>query len=198
MKICIASDIHANFNALLKFNTIIHEYDFIFLLGDFAGYNNQINEVIEYVKQLKNAYCLMGNHDYYLIHGIPSNANERVKNSLLKNLEIITNSNLSWLTQLPIQLDITLDEKKFLLQHGSPYKPLFEYIYPDYSNFASLYNLNFDYICMGHTHHSIIKTNGQQFILNPGSIGQPRDIRTSFSYVSLDTKTIPEIKRIPL
>ena len=202
MQILIASDIHANFSALQKLEKDIIQSDYIFFLGDFIGYNPEANEVINYVKTLYNCYCLMGNHDYYLIHNDTNSVNDRVRQWIQYTQKIISPENLNWLKNLPTQLSLTIHSIKFLLQHGSPENPLFEYIYPDSKKFNALFELNYDIICMGHTHHYLQKEKGKKIILNPGSVGQPRDDRTQISYCiyhlhNLETNRI-EHKKIAL
>lgn len=198
MQILIASDIHANFSALQKIENDIRKADYIFFLGDFIGYNKDANEVIQYVKNLTNCYCLMGNHDYYLLNNSTDRLNVRVLEGIQYTQKIIHAENVEWLKKLPTQVALTIENKRFLLQHGSPDNVLFDYIYPDSKKFELFFQLDYDIICMGHTHHYVLKEKNNKIILNPGSIGQPRDDRTHLSYCILHDNTQIEHKKIPL
>ena len=136
-----------------------------------------------------NPTTLMGNHEAYLLGTLPLSKEkwefinlEYVKNGL-------TAAQRNWLTGLPRSIEETIENKKILGFHGSPWNPLEEYIYPDYKFFEKFGELPADYIFLGHTHYPLLKKVGKTTILNPGSCGQPRQGGYQASAAILDTET---------
>ncbi len=176
MKIGILSDIHGNFDAL---DVILNNFEEknvrkIICLGDMIGYFHQSLEVIDrFMESEVSAIC--GNHEAYLLD-IQSYPPERAD---IYNLEYVQNAisprALQWLASLPLTLNLTADGKRFAFFHGSPWNPLQEYIYPDYSQFENFLTLDSDYCILGHTHYPLYKTIESKIIVNPGSIGLPRN-----------------------
>ena len=79
--------------------------------------------------------------------------------------------------------------------HGSPWNYLNEYIYPTDSIYR-FKDLPFEYIFLGHTHYPMYKTIGKVKIINPGSVGQPRDFnQPSYAVVDVKLKKV-KFKRI--
>jgi predicted phosphodiesterase len=70
--------------------------------------------------------------------------------------------------------------------HGSPWDPLNGRIYPDYSNWERFNSCNEDVILIGHTHYPLEKKIGDKIIINPGSVGQPRDGKNGACFAILD------------
>ena len=71
---------------------------------------------------------------------------------------------------------VTLDNTRFLLVHATPRDPLDEYAPADADFWASrLENVEADVVCVGHTHQPFVLEVGDKLVINPGSVGQPRD-----------------------
>ena len=81
-----------------------------------------------------------------------------------------------YLLQLPVTQRVTLAGKRFLLVHATPRDPLDEYLLKDPEVWARrLQNVQADIVCVGHSHMQFnIQVNGT-VVLNPGSVGLPRD-----------------------
>lgn len=214
MKILVMSDIHGNINAL---EAVLHnagKVDMVWCLGDLVGYGPDPNECIKKIRGLKNCVCLMGNHDAAVLGHMDLEAfNRDARLSVEWNQRTIKLENLNFLKHLP--------EKHFedqvTLVHGSPRNPVWEYIL----DWQVAMN-NFDYfdtdLCfVGHTHIPVIfqmieEELGSQLqiispvgpveligkaIVNPGSVGQPRDRDARAAYALFDTESkIWEPRRI--
>jgi predicted phosphodiesterase len=214
MKILVMSDIHGNFNAL---NAVLHDagkVERVWCLGDLVGYGPDPNECIKKIRSLKNCICLMGNHDSAVLGNMDMEAfNRDARLSVEWNQRIIKPENMNFLKHLPEKHV----EDRVTLVHGSPRNPVWEYIL----DWQVAMN-NFDYfetdLCfVGHTHIPVIfqmieEELGSQLqilspvgpveligkaIVNPGSVGQPRDRDPRAAYALFDTESkIWEPRRI--
>lgn len=197
MKIAIISDIHANYGAFKAVWAKIKKYKIILNAGDLTGGYTDVNEVIDFIsKNGKQIKSILGNNDVFLIKGkMPVSFQPILQKSLDNALKIITPKNLEYIKSLKIHEKFNLNGKKIGIYHGTP-KSVSDYIYPD-SSIKRFKNSKFDYIILGHTHHPMIREINGKIIINPGSVGQPRDGDTRASYAILDTKSGKvEIKRI--
>lgn len=195
MRIAIISDIHANLEALETSLEIIRASDveLIVCLGDIIGYGASPNECIELVRAT-TPHVLMGNHDEAAIHLEKTeyfNPFARVA-AEWTNGEL-TMEHAEYIQKLPFKLEI----QDMLFVHSSPFEPQeWHYILsPTDAQF------NFDYftqpICfIGHSHVPGIfcedvftrdVVRGKDFIVNVGSIGQPRDNDWRLSFGIFDT-----------
>ncbi len=216
MRILVISDIHANltaFEAVLQHSQ--GEWDFVWCLGDVVGYGPDPNECVERLKELPQL-CLAGNHDWAALNRLDvSTFNPDARRAVEWTQATLTPANTRFLEALPVTFVIG----DYTLVHASPREPIWEYILEE-----SIAELNFPhfetpYCFVGHTHQPIIysiaaadgKTqsskpqydepralNGKRQIINPGSIGQPRDQNPKAAYGILDTASgIFEHRRIP-
>ena len=190
MQIIVISDIHANFTALNVLAEDIERADQVLCLGDIIGYNKQVNEVIDYLRQLKNIICILGNHDDFLLRGCPENLlPTTVRRGIDYADRVIRPDNRAWLTTLPISWGGFLDGMSFLLAHGSPWHPFTDYLYADNPLVAKLEGFNYDVIGVGQTHRALIRTDKKPFLINPGSVGQSRDKKGMACAMQIDTQT---------
>jgi predicted phosphodiesterase len=123
MRIALLSDIHANFEALRGFADVLREAEKVVCLGDLVGYYCQVNEVIDYMRSL-DALCILGNHDGFLVHGCPADANASVRFGIEFADRTVSSDNRRWLATLPVVWGGVLGGRSVLLTHGSPWRPL--------------------------------------------------------------------------
>ena len=91
---------------------------------------------------------------------------------------------------------MTIDGVKFLLVHATPRDPLDEYSIADAEFWARrLAGVDAQVICVGHTHHPYILEVGDKLVINPGSVGQPRDGDPRAAYAIIENQRV-ELKRI--
>ena len=203
MRILVIADIHANLHALESVLMDAKDnYDVAWCLGDVVGYGPDPNECIQVIQALPEFICLAGNHDYATVVNMDLGTfNPIAFQALNWTRNILTNESHQYLDKL----NSTMYIKGVTLAHGSPNNPLWEYLTD-----ASVANQNFANIqgslCLvGHTHiprifsHDGIGCNEitaditrpfnlskRQYILNPGSVGQPRDHIPLAAYGILD------------
>jgi putative phosphoesterase len=186
MKIALISDIHSNLfyltNVLRKIEQ--EEVDDIYCLGDLVGYYDKPNEVIDLVIE-KKIKCVKGNHEKYLTGEIEYNEQNEKVYGIKKQKKILSKSNYDFIQKLEDSIDTIIDNKFFYFTHSLPNDPV-SYI-RSVSDLNSVNLKNIDYYCFGHTHSPFITYYKGACILNPGSIGQPRDYTKKPSYIILDT-----------
>jgi len=193
MRILVISDIHANYTALEAVLEHAGPVDETWCLGDLVGYGPDPNAVVEQVRDIPNLTCILGNHDMAIIGKIPLETfNGDARRVLEYHERVLTADNMDYLKSLPHNLKVRGEAS---IVHGSPRDSVWEYILNTLSA-----RLNFDHFTtpwcfVGHSHlqcmfqldetsdrvslypirpgeHVMMKPRA---ILNPGSVGQPRD-----------------------
>ena len=90
--------------------------------------------------------------------------------------QVLNNSHLKYLARLPVTQTLRLDERTFHLVHATPWDPLDEYLMADRRGWEErLAGIEADIVCVGHTHVQFNLELGRTRVINPGSVGQPRD-----------------------
>lgn len=200
MKIGVISDIHANLPALkgvLKDIDKRGRVDLLICLGDFIGYGPYPNEVCNTLKKEKNFLAVLGDHDYALVKRDFSGLDTIARETIKWTLEKITKDNFDFLKSLEVLKAIRVEGYNLVALHGSPDDYLKGYIYeddPEEKLRRYLQITNASIILCGHTHVPFVKKINEKFILNPGSVGQPRDRDSRASYMILDIKRSRKIK----
>jgi len=188
MRICLISDVHSNYPALLSVRRYLENADFVIGLGDYVGYYCFVNETLNFLKSLPGIFVL-GNHDRFLLDNYPSNANESVRFGIDFAKKEITEENKAWLASLPLVWGGFISRKSFLLFHGSPWNPLGDYLYDNNEKIQFLEHFSFDIIAYGQTHRAQQIRFGERLAINPGSIGQSRSDPSVAEMVFVDTDT---------
>ena len=194
MKIAFLSDIHSNieaFDAVLK---IIEQknIDRIYIAGDLVGYYYYANEVIDLCMNRKDIFCIRGNHERNFLSALSDKSimekfTKKYGSSYLRSKEQLSPSQITWLKDLPTKLTTELDNVTLTIAHGSIHDED-EYVYPDASIETLIDQLSSsDVTVLGHTHHSFVWSYNNKFLINPGSVGQPRDQSSLASFIVLDT-----------
>lgn len=200
MRILIISDIHGNEAAL---NVVLKEKaDVIFCLGDVVNYGPFPKECLERIRKLTDK-IVRGNHDNAIGRNVECGCSEKYK-TLSDQMKIFTKSVLNspekaFLANLPITLNIEIDSTKFLLSHGSPGGDIYKYLRPDVTDREledELNNIQANVVFLGHTHLPMVRKVRDITIVNPGSVGQPRDGIPKASYAIWEDGTL-EIRRAP-
>lgn len=192
--IYIISDIHGNYEALKAFFSSIKKtkkYK-IYCLGDIVGYYYQANECLNLLRKYK-VNVIKGNHEINLIKSMKSKKLlnkycEKYGNSYRIFLKKISKKNKFFLKKLSLTKKIKVNNLSILFAHGSPWKND-EYIYENKINkhIKKFKKYNFDICFLGHTHRRMNYRLQNKLIINPGSIGQPRDkLKGKASWVEFD------------
>src|SRR5262245_19185707 len=176
MKILVLADIHANWPAL---SAIREPFDACLFLGDLVDYGSNPVPCLEWVKTHATA-AVRGNHDHAVAQRIVARGGSGFRELAAAtrpiNWQVLAPSHLKYLARLPVTLTCTLDGLRFLLVHATPRDPMDEYLIDDPAGWqARVQGIEADIICVGHSHVQFqLELDGVQ-VLNPGSVGQPRD-----------------------
>jgi predicted phosphodiesterase len=190
----VFSDIHGNYEALKAVLDFFrkNEVKSFICCGDLVGYGPQSSECVREVMRLKSARVVLGNHDAALTGRLEMRwFNTNAVASLEFARKTMSGAELAWLADLPE----TLETADFTMFHGSPRKPLTEYMLSE-----AMFSENLSYwrvspCFVGHSHLPVyfrqsegeppetdfllpmakVRLDGLRYVLNPGSVGQPRD-----------------------
>ena len=205
MRVAVLSDIHSNAFALEAVLESIGPFGQLWVLGDIVGYGPDPNGVVERLRG-EDAIAVQGNHDAAALGRIPVGTfNDLAQAAVAWTSETLTATSRDWLAALPDKRV----EGDFTLAHGSPRDPLWEYLFSIPAARRSLAAFDTPYCLVGHTHHQLtFRDDGGQVeallakdagrltlderrcILNPGSVGQPRDGDPRACAMLLDTETL--------
>lgn len=187
MKIAFLSDIHANLAALKAVLSDMPPVDATICSGDVVGYYPDVNEVCELVRS-HAFHVVRGNHDAYVSGGLSPAVEHRQAYRVDWTRKHLGVENFRWLASLPHELGFLFDGLTIKVRHASPWDEE-SYLYPDSPELSQIKLDTDQLLCLGHTHHPLFTQLGLGWLLNPGSVGQPRDWNPKASYVLFDTKT---------
>lgn len=210
MKWAVLSDIHGNLEALEATLAALGEVDAYLCLGDIVGYGANPNECCDIVRKLCPEMTLMGNHDAGVLGRLsPHWFNPYARFALEWTRSVLTRENWDFLQSLPHRLE----GEGWMAVHGSLVDP-WEYITSPWEARPSFERLTVPLAFFGHTHlaeyylqeeghllvtqhpwsagESILLAAGRKYLVNPGSIGQPRDRdwRASAALFDAEARTI--------
>jgi len=173
VRMAFLADVHSNLPALRAVLSKIDELgiDEVAFAGDLVGYYPWPNEVTETISK-KLGKRVMGNHDYSVLSRDFTGYDPMAEVADRRNIEILTTDTLEYLKSLKQFESFSVQGLRVYLVHGSPRDPLFEYVYPEQ---AANIQCDCDVLALGHTHVQFLRRIGQRYVINPGSVGQPRD-----------------------
>lgn len=201
----VISDVHANLEALEAVLGDAGEYDAVLCLGDLVGYGPNPNECVQRVRGLPNLTSLVGNHDLAALGELDlSDFNPYARDSAEWTMRNLESDARDFLLSLPRSGPVS----GFYTAHASPRDPVWEYMEVEEQGPPN-FRLFDEPICLvGHTHvprvflettpsrssvavchaDDVLQLNdGIRKIINPGSVGQPRDGDPRAAYALLDT-----------
>lgn len=210
MKTLIISDLHSNepaLRAVLR-RTMRKGIARILCMGDFVGYGGQPNQVVDEIRQLRGKkHYIRGNHDRVAIGADSGEGfNDAAKSAALWTRTRLSRANMGFLTKLPLG-PVAVDEQ-ILMCHGSPFDED-EYMFSEYDAFNVFNSHVHRLIFFGHTHlpsffvmrddgavsgwlirepMSFKLEQGGRYLINPGSVGQPRDRNPYAAFAIYDEK----------
>lgn len=192
MRIGLTSDIHGNSPALKAvLPALLDEVDEIMFLGDLCGYYPFVDECVALWDESR-IFGIRGNHDQVLLDCLQNRTQPsadyraRYGSALTRTLQGLSSACLSLLQSLPVWRTVTRNGVALALYHGAPWDPLEGRVYPDYDNWDRFSDVPGDVILLGHTHYPLVKRYRDKLIVNPGSVGQPRDRSSLASFAILD------------
>ena len=204
MRCAIISDIHGNLDALQTVLADAGEVDALWCLGDLVGYGPEPNACVDLLRS-RGAVCVAGNHDLAALGGPEIDwFNPDARSAMEWTRRRIGEQTRRWLADLPK----TRTEAGMTLVHGSPRDPVWEYVTSLPVARTNLAALETPIGLHGHTHLPIVwsERDGRidalapmdgstwrhetgRALLNPGSVGQPRDGDPKASWLELDTES---------
>ncbi len=213
MRTAVISDIHANLEALQAVLDHIdtQNVERIICLGDILGYGPSPVECVDLVAE-RCEWSLMGNHDFGVLYE-PTNFNVAAEQAAYwsrEQFDLESDNGMSakrW--EFLSRLRVRVLEDDFLCVHGTPRRPINEYLFPEDAlnspvKMQQIFELVDKYALVGHTHvpgvftdepdfyppddlDGVYKLDGEdKAIINPGSVGQPRDLDPRASYVIIE------------
>lgn len=208
MRVAVVSDVHANLPALEAVLAGVDAagVDEVWCLGDVVGYGPDPGPCVEIIRD-RCAVSLSGNHDLGAIGAIPiDDFNPHAAEANLWTSSVLAEADRAWLGSLPTRAA----RRGVTLAHGSPREPVWEYVLSEPVALASFGCFETQWCLVGHSHVpmvivepgpdgtlDVLPGSGgpieppRRAIINPGSVGQPRDgdPRAAYAVLDLERKT---------
>ncbi len=213
MRHLVFTDIHGNLEAFLAVLKFIQKkrIDHYIFLGDLVGYGASPNEVIQKIQTLKPLSIIRGNHDK-AVSGLDSvqTFNPIAASAIYWTKKTITKKHLDFLSRLKQSPEIVLDT--ITICHGAPFDEDY-YIFGEFDAAEAFSYIQTPICFFGHTHFPFVYADrdgtvegtflegnanevklekGVRYLINPGSVGQPRDrnARAAFAIYDTDTRIV--------
>ncbi|MDD3579426.1 MAG: metallophosphoesterase family protein [Desulfobacca sp.] len=196
-RLAIISDLHGNLPALEAVLADIQAQGIreIYHLGDLVGYNPFPNETVALVRE-RGLPGLTGNYDRAVSdsgpEAIATYLNPKISPMALEiyhwTLAEVTADTRAYLASLPEQLSLQINQWQILLTHGSP-RQIREYVRPHLADETLkdiLAGVEAQIVLTGHTHIPLVRNLNGQWLINPGSVGFPKDGDPRASYAILE------------
>jgi diadenosine tetraphosphatase ApaH/serine/threonine PP2A family protein phosphatase len=208
VRYAVVSDVHGNLDALEAAFASISDDDALLCLGDIVGYGPEPNECVERIRARATA-TVLGNHDVAAIDDFGlAYFNPAAKEAMKWTQRVLSPENRAWLDSLGYEFRMP----DFLLVHGAPVN-YFEYVLDKAAAGRAFAATDAPLIFVGHTHiaevyalrpsgeieHRHLQQGGEvaledgvRYLVNVGSIGQPRDLnpRASFGFYDSIARTV--------
>ena len=205
MRVAIVSDVHANRHAFEAVLDAVEDagVEELWCLGDLVGYGAEPDACVQLARD-HAAVCLAGNHDLAACGRLPLHQFVRgAELSIEWTREVIAREHVEWMATLePQKLDEAVG-----LYHALPRDPVWEYVLSPLGAELNLDRLEHRIACIGHSHMALqysradgaiasggtckegteLELSQRTWLLNPGSVGQPRDGDPRAAWLLLDT-----------
>jgi len=215
LRVAVISDIHANLHALEAVLEAVDADppDMLWCLGDLVGYGPRPNEVTKIVRERADL-CLIGNHDLGVLGTLDLDdfANDAAVSARWTQT-VLLDENRAYLESLSPAAEVEGAE----LFHGSPRDPVWEYVITEETALDALVRTEAPVVLVGHSHLALgitvvddklaggLALGGSEadltkgrWLLNPGSVGQPRDGDPRAAWIDLDFDARrAEFRRVP-
>jgi len=203
VRYAIVSDIHGNIESLERALALIGDEDTVLCLGDIVGYGPNPNECVRMI-QARAQNAVLGNHDLAALENFGVEYfNDAARAAIAWTQEVLSDESRTWLNGLSYELRFP----DFLLVHGAPVN-YFEYILDKRTAARAFANTDAPLVFIGHTHiaeywvqepdgsigHKHMQNGGElqleegrRYIVDVGSVGQPRDLNPDASFAIYDS-----------
>jgi putative phosphoesterase len=195
MKLAVISDIHGNYDALHKVlkKAKNEKVEHLLVLGDIVGYYYHSDKILELLSEW-SFDIIKGNHETILENLISDpliGESIRLKygSGHKEALTKLSRKQLDFLIGLPETKTVKFNDVSILMCHGSPWSNDF-YIYPDCKNEIVIKcdSKEHDVVLIGHSHYPFAIKTGHSILINPGSVGQSRQVGGKANWTILNTK----------
>lgn len=208
MRYAILSDVHANLESLQRALSIVALDDTIISLGDNVGYGPDPNPCVALLRE-RCKHAVLGNHDLAAVENFGvEDFNDAARNAIVWTQKMLDEASRTWLNGLAYELRFP----EFLLVHGAPVQ-YFQYILEKRDAARAFDRTDAPIVFVGHTHiaqywvldaeggigHKHMQHGGEltfeegkRYIVDVGSVGQPRDLNPEASFVFYE----PEQRRV--
>jgi len=187
MKLAIIADIHGNRPALEAVLKAAPPVDGWICAGDVVGYYPDVNDVCEILLSLR-ALVVRGNHDAYVSKELAPNEERAAAYRTDWTRNQLEPQHAHWISSLPVEMVFCFGPRRLKVRHASPWDEE-TYLYPDSARLADIRLTANEYLLLGHTHRPMRIAAGEGYVINPGSVGQPRDYIPAASYAILDVES---------
>lgn len=194
MRILVIADVHSNWQALQAVAEREPHCDACLFVGDLVDYGTDPVPCIQWARRHVHI-AVRGNHDHSIAQGVtaPSGGGFRRLAAAVRPLhdDVIDAKKRKFLARLPVTKHAELDGQSFFLVHATPRDPMDEYLTNDARAWTSrLRDIDADIVCVGHTHIQYQLEAGGKLVLNPGSVGQPRDGDPRAAYAIIENREV--------
>ncbi len=201
MQILVISDLHANWPAL---EAVLgaQAFDRVIVVGDLVSYGPHPREVVEWVRS-HATLMVRGNHDDALACGSDCRCAPTSKPlataTRAVHRELLSLEDIQFLGSLPRTASLQSAGQTLFAVHASPRDHLYRYtLTPQASDEhvrGQVGRVQADYVLLGHTHLPMVRSSGRRLVVNPGSVGQPRDGDPRASFAVIENGTVV-LKRV--
>jgi putative phosphoesterase len=199
LKILILSDIHGNFYAL---DSVLKQvfHDMLICCGDLVVDFPFPEQCVSMLRDVNSHICIGNNDAWVAKNQMPSHhlkgLHHRYGAALDRSVELtrrlMSDESRTYLLKLPREDRFSIDGISFYMNHTGPDLPITRYLHSNtrLSELAGIYrNIRADIMITGHTHVPYVKKVGSGVLINPGSVGEPRDGDPRASFATFDTDT---------
>lgn len=192
----VMADIHSNLEALEAVLERLRESEVegYICCGDVVGYGADANAIVERMSELPSLACVRGNHDLAVLGRMDLAWFNSAARAAVEHIQkTLSAKNLAWLKELPPRVET----ENFTVVHGSPRNPAEEYLVTVQQFLDNCNYFDISPCFVGHSHlpvcmlmkepvsyvemgavldsQRLVAPAGMRCVLNPGSVGQPRD-----------------------
>ena len=189
MRLAVISDVHSNLHALREVARAIalEDVDMVVCAGDIVGYCAFPNECCDIIRVLAD-HAVLGNHDIAAITQVTTSMNPYAAKAAVWTAKNINDDSREFIESLKTESRFDSSGINVAMFHGSP-RSVDEYVFEEDVDADLIDSNQVDLMILGHTHVPYCRSFGSRMIVNPGSVGQPRDSDKRASYAIVDTRT---------
>jgi putative phosphoesterase len=200
MRIGLISDVHGNLSALRAVMRRMRRTDMILCAGDLTGFCVRPAKVISIVRRRK-IRSVLGDCDSAVVSGSLDGLPEEIKEACAWTSRKLGERQVDFLRSLPEKIEVKARGFRIMVVHGSPADPLRGRITPETPSerlAQMMADVGADVVVVGHTHRQLSRRFFGRILVNPGSVGQPRDRdpRACFAILRLDGEPEVELGRV--